>query len=373
MDKLARSKLKFSRIGNICKHCLDRLLQEPVVQPSGGSTPISIGTGASSPMTPGPSAPQSHMSPNVIQSAVNAESSLNVLNETLVALNKSPISKRQLRSRATKKRKAEEVTELLQNSLHLNEIDDGKVMIQQFKDRLAEPISKNEKYMILTAVPLHWTARQIQREMNVSFRMARRTKALVEARGILSAPMKKMPSNRLSEETVKLIQEFYTDDEVSRACAGKREYVRVNEDGTIIKKQRRLIMCNLREAFTFFKERFPQHKVGFSKFAELRPKECVLALDKHGTHSVCVCEYHQNVKLVLEPMKRMNILDELTNDYKGVLSKMICDNPREPCYFKECQACQGTDELISTWENRFMAQCIEQVNVKQWIKAGGSK
>ena len=32
----------------------------------------------------------------------------------------------------------------------------------------------------------------------------------------------------------------------------------------------------------------PDVKVGFSKFAELRPKECVLA-GATGTHSVCVC------------------------------------------------------------------------------------
>ena len=39
-------------------------------------------------------------------------------------------------------------------------------------------------------------------------------------------------------------------------------------------------------------------KIGLSKFAELRPKECVLA-GASGTHNVCVCTIHQNVKLML--------------------------------------------------------------------------
>ena len=39
-------------------------------------------------------------------------------------------------------------------------------------------------------------------------------------------------------------------------------------------------------------------KIGFSKFAELRPKECVIA-GSSGTHSVCVCTTHQNVKLMM--------------------------------------------------------------------------
>ena len=39
-------------------------------------------------------------------------------------------------------------------------------------------------------------------------------------------------------------------------------------------------------------------KIGFSKFAELRPRYCVLA-GASGTHSVCICTIHQNVKLMI--------------------------------------------------------------------------
>lgn len=52
-------------------------------------------------------------------------------------------------------------------------------------------------------------------------------------------------------------------------------------------RTKRSILCNLREAYTLFKEKFPHIKVSFSKFAELRPKQCILA-DKSGTHSVCL-------------------------------------------------------------------------------------
>ena len=58
------------------------------------------------------------------------------------------------------------------------------------------------------------------------------------------------------------------------------------------------MLCNLKEAYKQFKTLHPDIKVGFSKFAELRPKECVLA-GATGTHSVCVCAIHQNVKLMM--------------------------------------------------------------------------
>ena len=73
--------------------------------------------------------------------------------------------------------------------------------------------------------------------------------------------------------------------------------------------QKRLILGNLREIYQLFKERFPSQSVGFSKFAKLRPKHCVLA-GASGTHAVCVCTIHQNVKLMMVGGK----IAELTAD-----------------------------------------------------------
>ena len=39
-------------------------------------------------------------------------------------------------------------------------------------------------------------------------------------------------------------------------------------------------------------------KIGFSKFAELYPQHFVLA-EASGTHAVCVCTIHQNVKQMM--------------------------------------------------------------------------
>lgn len=56
---------------------------------------------------------------------------------------------------------------------------------------------------------------------------------------------------------------------------------------------------NLREVYALFKERNGECKIGLSKFAELRPKNVVLA-NASGTHNVCVCIKHQNVKLMIQ-------------------------------------------------------------------------
>jgi hypothetical protein len=76
---------------------------------------------------------------------------------------------------------------------------------------------------------------------------------------------------------------------------GKKDCVSVMVDGERKHLQKQLVLCNLKEAYSSFKEKFPRAKIGFSKFAELRPKQCVLA-GSSGTHSVCVCTTHQNMK-----------------------------------------------------------------------------
>ena len=58
---------------------------------------------------------------------------------------------------------------------------------------------------------------------------------------------------------------------------GKKDFVSVKRDGFKMHIQKRLILNNLNELYSFFKERNPSVKVGFNKFAQLRLEECVLA------------------------------------------------------------------------------------------------
>ena len=82
------------------------------------------------------------------------------------------------------------------------------------------------------------------------------------------------------------------------------------------------MLCNLREAYKQFKKQHPDVKVGFSKFAELRPKECVLA-GATGTHSVCVCVIYQNVKLMMAGGR----LEALTNGWFTHLHRLLGSHP----------------------------------------------
>ena len=61
--------------------------------------------------------------------------------------------------------------------------------------------------------------------------------------------------------------------------------------------------------------------MGFSKFTELRPPYCVLA-GASGTHCVCVCTIHQNVKLLFESIKLCDL--ETSDGLRVVISTLYC-------------------------------------------------
>ena len=127
---------------------------------------------------------------------------------------------------------------------------------------------------------------------------------------------------------------FYESDDISRVMPGKKDFVSVKKDGERQHVQKRLILSNLREVYHELKERFPDCKVGFSKFAQLRPKYCVLA-GASGTHSVCVCTIHQNIKLMSFEMQIPRL-----PTYHHCLAKIMCNPPHARCYLGECDVYQ---------------------------------
>ena len=106
----------------------------------------------------------------------------------------------------------------------------------------------------------------------------------------------------ISQETKQTVLAFYESKEISRLFSGKKDFVSIRlPDKTKIKKQKRLLLSNISEIYVQFKKENPDKKIGFSTFPLLRPKWCI-PVGVAGTYNVCVCTYHQNVKLMLVAM-----------------------------------------------------------------------
>ena len=232
-------------------------------------------------------------------------------------------------------------------------------LIELMKAKLAIS-SRHEKIKVLTLTPESWTIDKTAAEFNVSKYLVKRARALKKNHGILAEPAKKA-GREISTDTKTKITNFYEDDEVSRLCPGKKDCVTVWEGTEKTVKQKRLLLGNLNELYECFKEKHPGAKVGISKFVELRPKWCVTVGSK-GSHAVCVCEIHQNVKLMIA-----NILKET---YSDLLKKMVCDITSYDCMLKKCDKCPGKNAIITFLKSTFDEMEMDdtdEITYKQWV------
>lgn len=240
--------------------------------------------------------------------------------------------------------------------------------MEEVKETLNKTDKISEKIKLLTMVPKNWSAHELELRFSVSHHMALTARKIHENHGIGSTPNLK-PGKKLSFETDELVKSFYQNDQYSRMMPGKNDSKSVKTDLGRIRLQIRLLLLNLKELYLEFKKLHPGIKVGFSKFCELKPEQCIPVGGK-GTHSVCVCKIHQNVKLMIAGAR----LKELTKDYenrsylgnyKTILQKIICKNSTETCFSLECNKCPGVDSIKNTLEEVFNENYIDSITYKK--------
>ena len=215
---------------------------------------------------------------------------------------------------------------VLQNS------DDLNKLLEMMKEKI-QLSPRKIKIQVLTLTPLSWTVRKTAEFFSVSNFMVQTAFRLRREKGILAIQDVKK-GNELHESVKNLVREFYCDDENSRLLPGKKDFVSIGKKHHI---QKRLILSNLKELHSSFKEKNPDVKVGFSKFCMLRPKWCI-TVGASGTHSVCVCTAHQNVTLLLKAIN-------LEKTYHELIEMIVCDRHSKECMLHRCLNCPGVEPL----------------------------
>ena len=150
---------------------------------------------------------------------------------------------------------------------------------------------------------------------------------------------------------------------------GMKDFVSVKQGEQRVHIQKRLVLSNLKEAFQLFNNRFPTETVGFSKFADSRPKHCILA-GASGTDSVCVCTIHQNVKLMMLSVKVSDLTTHNNiplSTYHHFLAQMVCNPPQPECYLGTFDLCPTTtrlrDDLLTAVDDNLIDRgCIQAVD-----------
>lgn len=229
------------------------------------------------------------------------------------------------------------------------------------------PVNDPLRISILTIAPDCWSIRDTASEFGTSRYAVEKARALKKSEGILAMPTPKI-GKRLSNSTVEKVVEFYENDINSRIMPNKKDTVSIKIDNKRKKVQKRLLLCDIKILHTQFKEQNPEAAVGLSKFAELRPKWCVLAGSK-GTHSVCVCVIHENFKSMFNAVDFPAITKDLQNPltrYKDCFQILTCRNAKPACYLRSCSSCYGVDKLSELLVESLNTQTFTEVIFSTW-------
>ena len=95
------------------------------------------------------------------------------------------------------------------------------------------------------------------------------------------------------------------------------------------------MVMSLREAYNKFIEQHPTTKMSLSKFCELRPPN--IKLFDHLPHQVCLCSYHENVRLLLVALKEHS---PLSTEFSSFIEQVTCDATSKKCMTRECCTCE---------------------------------
>ena len=291
--------------------------------------------------------------------------SIKAVSKCLEDLGETPITMRKVRSKKYSKDKMARITAKMDRAfIDEDKSGDDREIIRQLKEKFHTVPERSTKIQILTILPNSWSIERTQAEFGASNFMVRKAKQLVKDKGVLSSP-DPQPGHCLAKTTIDHVVAFYESDSSSRMMPGKKDFVSVKGEHGRAHVQKRLILSNLKELYQDFKQKYPKERIGFSKFAELRLKHCILA-GASGTHSVCVCTINQNVKLMINGMKLHESTTRGLTNYHTCLAKMMCNPPLPICYLGECDYCPGIEKLKETLVTLLDENLIDSITYKQW-------
>jgi hypothetical protein len=216
---------------------------------------------------------------------------------------------------------------------------DAQILMHSLKNRCAELKSAKKSadlLSLLTLAPVSWSLQQTATFFSVSVNEVRRSRILKEEKGVLSRPDPKI-SRKISDSEKDIIQNFYMDDDNSRLMPGRKDVKSVKTPGEKrVRLQKRLLLMNIDELYSHYKDycvnTLMMNPCGRTKFFQLRPQH-VIEVGSAGTHSVCVCEKHQNVKIMINCLCKNLVIAH------SFMDKLVCDIENRVCMMSRCADC----------------------------------
>ena len=233
-----------------------------------------------------------------------------------------------------------------------------------------------DRLKILTLSP--FTIKDTKDFFETSTYMAERASHLRNKHGILPDIPKYSKGKVVTQNIIDEVISFYEDERISKEWPGMRQVkIATDDEGKPVYKPKRLLLGSLKYLYCEYKSQVetklesyekgemtqkPNPLIGFSTFASLRPKYCILVGPK-GTHNVCVCKYHQNPKLMIAAIG----IRDLT--YKTLMKKCVCNENIDSlkCMLQTCEKCPGKSGVKNYLNSLEILNDKTNIVYKQWV------
>lgn len=301
-------------------------------------------------------------------SSTNDDEPLALLNASLQVLGETPVKKkRSMPQRETyAKKKVMKIQtrakSIISKGLGVNLAGDStektamardyENLLYELKEKYKDEVSPARKASILTLAPASWSRQKVMDFFGAPERQVRKARELKQSTGVLAEPLPRK-GKPMAEEVKTNIRNFYEEHAITYCLPGKKDVIKGH--------QKRIVLVNLREAYEAWKSSNPTMRAGFSTFASLRPAWCVLA-GAPGTHSVCVCLYHQNLKLMLQAIG-------FRESYTELVRLLVCDIGKEECMLSRCARCPGVGDARQHLEDQELlsSEFWDSITFQQWF------
>jgi hypothetical protein len=134
----------------------------------------------------------------------------------------------------------------------------------------------------------------------------------------------------LDPETIEKVIEYYQDDDISYQMPGIQDVKVVRQKGVKKTMQKKYLMATINETYQTFKKKYPHLNIGKSKFQDLRPLHVLLQSDT--PQNLCLCKYHENIRMLIKAIKPGLPLNLLKNDSTSAfLAHVVCKRDLFSC------------------------------------------
>ncbi|CAH0558559.1 unnamed protein product [Brassicogethes aeneus] len=168
--------------------------------------------------------------------------------------------------------------------------------------------------------------------------MVKKAKNLRKICGYGSFPDAKI-GNSIPNKVLEVVNNCYLSDDVSRVIPGMKDIKSFRKNGG--ERQRVSVRTFLNLSYIASTiDTFWEIKISLTKFREMRPPYCILAGGK-GSHNVCVCKIHQNLRLRYAGIKQTLLKKHIQFDksYRDSFNEMVCKESKSNCFLLNCQKC----------------------------------